>query len=38
MDAKEPRNYFRDRFSIDTVIEMSVVATTDVWLIRHGET
>ncbi len=32
------RNYFRDEFSIDAVIEMNMVATPDVWLIRHGET
>src|SRR5277367_6716222 len=38
MDAKERRIYFRDTFFIGTVIEMSVVATPDVWLIRHGET
>jgi hypothetical protein len=38
MDAKERRIYLRDTFFIGTVIEMRVVATHDVWLIRHGET
>lgn len=30
--------YLRDEFFIGTVMEMSVVAKPDVWLIRHGET